>query len=53
MEKWKREKTFKELQILEREESRKIECRGEKIKMKESAGLELPTSNRAVDLGEP
>ena len=46
MEKWKREKAFKELQILEREESRKRECRGEIIKMKESLGLEMKPSNR-------
>ena len=56
MEKWKREKAFKELQILEGEESRKTkkkeryvlerECRGEIIKMKENAGLELPLSSK-------
>ena len=41
-----REKAFKELQILEREESRKRECSGEIIKMKESASLEWPPSNK-------
>ena len=35
-----REKAFKPLQILEREESRKRECKREIIKMKENAGLE-------------
>ena len=34
MEKWKKEKAFKELQILKIEESRKRECRGEIIKLK-------------------
>ena len=44
LDKWKREKAFKELQIVEREESRRRECIEEIIKMKESGGLELPPS---------